>query len=80
MLWFFRAPYAKRIYRMLDIFEGIKRGLTILGFFDRIKTASGGRGPKKEDARTCERCKNHTSCKRMAMGNNHTCENYDEIA
>ena len=48
-----------------------------MGFFDRFK--SGGQGPKKDDdARTCERCKNHTSCKRHTMGSEGTCENYNE--
>jgi len=49
-----------------------------MGFFDRIRGKSGGRDPKQDDARSCERCKNHTSCKRYTMGSEGTCENYNE--
>ena len=51
-----------------------------MGFFDGIKSAFGGQGGKQDDARTCERCRNHASCKRRAMGYGDTCENYDEMA
>jgi hypothetical protein len=49
-----------------------------MGFLDRIMGASGSRGRKTGDARTCDGCKNFTHCKRREMGNNDTCENYDE--
>jgi hypothetical protein len=48
-----------------------------MGFLDRLLGTSGGRG---QEARTCERCKNFSHCKRREMGNNDTCENYDEQA
>ena len=50
-----------------------------MGFLDSIKNVFDGRGPQKQDeARTCERCKNHTSCRRYAIGSEGTCENYNE--
>ncbi len=51
-----------------------------MGFLDGIKAAFGGQGPKQDEARSCVQCKNHTSCKRYAMGTEGTCENYDEAA
>lgn len=50
-----------------------------MGFLDGIKAALGGQGRAQDVARSCERCKNSTHCKRRAMGNDDTCENYDEM-
>jgi len=51
-----------------------------MGFLNRIKAAAGEHDKKPEESRTCERCRNFTYCKRRAMNDNATCENYDEKA
>jgi hypothetical protein len=47
-----------------------------MGFLDRILGASGRDG--RDEARTCERCKNYAGCKIRETGSGTTCENYDE--
>ena len=50
-----------------------------MGFFNR-KHGDAGKVKVAEETRTCESCKNFTYCKRRAMNDNATCENYDEKA